>query len=169
MDTSAWNHFLEAYPADTGAVQRLDDNYHAEESRRDPARPWPPVMMRDFVRAGEALAIDVDDTTTVGYIADFLAQSPSAVAAVFDQDRRLLGIAVDEDVMALIKRDGIKALDYPILEAVQRQRPTCSITDSPYVVLNMKKAENWERIGVAERGHVVGVVSRRALSEFAGD
>ncbi len=129
-------------------------------------RPWPPVMIRDFMRIHDTQTLNVNATTTIGYVADNLSSSPDASIAVFDADENCLGIAVDEDVMALIKRDGIRALDYPIIEAVQRNRPICSITDSPFVVLNMMREEGWDRVGISERGVIIGVIHRRRLASF---
>lgn len=133
------------------------------------ARPWPPVMIRDFMRIHDTQTLNVDATTTIGYVADNLSSGPDASIAVFDADDNCLGIAVDEDVMALIKRDGVRALDYPIIEAVQRNRPVCSITDSPFVILNMMREEGWDRVGVSERGKIIGVIHRRRLASFINE
>ncbi len=97
-----------------------------------------------------------------------LAESPWASIAVYDENKGFLGIAVDEDVMALVKRDGVRALDYPIAEAVQRNRPVCSVTDSPYVILQMMRSHGWDRIGVSEHGNLIGVLHRRDLVKYTG-
>ncbi|MDB9704603.1 CBS domain-containing protein [Rhodospirillales bacterium] len=130
------------------------------------ARAWPPVMIRDFIRTHDTQTLDVDASATIGYVADCLSSSPSASIAIYDDEDTFLGIAVDEDAMALIKRDGVSALDYPIIEAVQRNRPVCSITDSPFVVLNIMRNEGWDRVGVSEHGKMIGVVHRRHLVSF---
>ena len=101
------------------------------------------------------------DTSLIAY-----HQVPSASIAIYDDEDTFLGIAVDEDAMALIKRDGVRALDYPIIEAVQRNRPVCSITDSPFVVLNIMRNEGWDRVGVSKHGKMIGVVHRRHLVSF---
>ncbi|WNK01548.1 hypothetical protein L2D14_08960 [Thalassospiraceae bacterium LMO-JJ14] len=129
-------------------------------------RPWPPVMIRDFLGTHDIQTRDVEATATIGYIADWLAASPGCSVSVYDEEYGFMGVAVDEDVMALIKRDGVRALDYPIIEAVQRNRPVCSITDSPYVVLQALRKDGWDRVGVAEHGRVIGVLRRRDLVNF---
>lgn len=130
-------------------------------------RTWPPVMLRDFVRAASAsTTADVYPDTSIGDVADFLSSSHHAVIAVVDYDGYLMGAIVDSDVMALIQRDGMKALDYPVSEALQCARPVCSATDSPYVVAQMMRTRDWDRVAVAEQGRVVGVVGRRDLVEF---
>ena len=162
MDSSVWHEILEGglnLPANANAPARPKGNI----------RPWPPVMIRDFLRAGNTTAIDVAPETTIGDVADYLASSPNALVAVRGENGMLMGVAVDHDVMALIKRDGIKALDYPISEALQMGRPICTASDSPYVVLSLMQAENWDRVGVTERGRIVGVITRRDLIEFAGE
>jgi len=138
----------------------------AETAPSGAVRPWPPVMIRDIFKATDKISKDVDSRVTVGYVADYLAENHTAIIAVYDENLGFLGIAVDEDVMALIKRHGIDALDYPIVEAVQRRRPVCSITDSPFVVLNLMRSEGWDRIGVSERGDIVGILHRRDLVKF---
>lgn len=132
-------------------------------------RPWPPIMIRDFVHAYDLSTREVDADVTVGYIADFLAETPGASVSVYDADGELLGLAVDDDVMALIKRDGVRALDYPIIEAVQRGRPVCSIADSPIVILHLMRDGGWDRVGVSAHGRVIGVLRRRDLVRFAGN
>lgn len=131
-----------------------------------PVRPWPPVMIRDLINVAQNQTKEVDSKVTVGYAADFLAENRAALIAVYDDHCGFLGIACDEDVMALIKRFGVRALDFPISEAVQRQRPVCSTTDSPHVILNLMQSEGWDRIGVSERGEVIGVINRRELVKF---
>ena len=141
-----------------GSVAPIHEHEHA-------SRAWPPVMIRDFLRPEELGVIVVHVDSEIGDMIDFLAASPGAVAAVVDEGLHLLGI--DDDVMAMIKRDGIKsAMEKSAREAIQRRRPVCSITDSPYVILQEMKDQGWDRIGVAEHGQVVGVVHRRDLVRF---
>lgn len=166
MDTNPWHEILEGGLKGTLSAPA---NTNMPPKPQGGARPWPPVMIRDFLRASNACAADVPPETTIGDVADFLSLSPNAIVAVRGADGRLMGVAVDHDVMALIKRDGISALDYPITEALQVQRPICNVTDSPYVVLGLMRVDNWDRVGVTERGRIVGVVTRRDLTEFAGD
>ncbi len=128
-------------------------------------RPWPPVLVREFVKRNAAEVACVRRDHTIGQVADLLASNNIAVIAVYDRGQ-LCGIAVDDDVMALIKRDGMKAMDYPIEYAMQNKRPVCSATDSPYVVLAMMKEWAWDRIGVAEKGRVIGIVTRRDLVRY---
>ncbi|MEX0692908.1 MAG: CBS domain-containing protein [Rhodospirillales bacterium] len=162
MLMNAWDELVKS---DVNALLNSVEGAHNDD---EPTRPWPPVMIRDFIRAYGINTREVDAGVTIGYIADCLAESPWASIAVYDEDRGFLGIAVDEDVMALIKRDGVRALDYPIAEAVQRNRPVCSVTDSPYVILQMMRSKGWDRIGVSEHGRLIGVLQRRDLVKFTG-
>lgn len=162
MDMNAWDDIVRS-----DVVGVLQGTTYAVNDVAQ-SRPWPPVMIRDFLKAYDFHVRDVDADCTVGYVADFLSEAPGESVAVYDDERNFLGVAVDEDVMALIKRDGVQALDYPISEAVQRQRPVCSVTDSPHLILQMMRAEGWDRIGIAERGQVIGVLHRRDLVKFTG-
>lgn len=161
MEMHTWDDILSMHVAE-----------HATDSSPPPynthaTRAWPPVMIRDFLRPDETGVIVVDADTEIGDIVEFLAASPGAIAAVTVSRGRLLGIAVDDDVMALIKRDGMTvALEKSAREAIQRQRPVCSITDSPYVILQEMKEQGWDRIGVSEHGHIIGVIYRRDLVKF---
>lgn len=160
MDINAWENIVRI------DVNEVLSGSHTPVDDIGTVRPWPPVMIRDFLRAYSIEIRDVEAAATIGDIADYLSASPSASVAVYDANNAFLGVAVDEDVMALIKRDGVRALDYPIIEAVQRNRPVCSITDSPYVILQEMRNQGWDRIGVAERGRVTGVLHRRDLVKF---
>ncbi len=161
MDTDAWD---ETVRNDVFDILQDNDSLDDEIST---ARPWPPIMIRDFVHAYDLSTKDVEASCTVGYIADFLSETSAASVAVYDDDGTFVGLAVDDDVMALIKRDGIRALDYPIVEAVQRQRPVCSISDSPMVILHLMRSGGWDRVGVSAGDRVIGVLRRRDLIRFA--
>jgi len=163
MDMNAWDDIVRNDVRDVlkEATHPVNDS--------DRIRPWPPVMIRDFLHAYSLSTRNVDAACSVGDIADYLSESPGASVAVYDADGDFLGIAVDDDVMALIKRDGIRALDYPIAEAVQRRRPVCSVTDSPVVILQMMRDKGWDRIGVAMHERIIGVLRRRDLVKFAAN
>lgn len=164
MDSNIWNDLLDGdprgNPADAVPFSNTLANVHGQH------RPWPPVMVRDFIRANNAAAMDVAPTTQLADIADFLAADSDSIIAVRDDLGYLMGVCVDHDVMALIKRDGVKALDYPVVEALQCERPICSVTDSPYVVAAQMRAYEWDRFGVSDRGHIVGVIARHDLADF---
>ena len=162
MHMNAWDELVK------NDVTALFNNVEGAHNDDERTRPWPPVMIRDFIRAYGISTREVDASVTIGYIADCLAESPWASIAVYDENKGFLGIAVDEDVMALVKRDGVRALDYPIAEAVQRNRPVCSVTDSPYVILQMMRSHGWDRIGVSEHGNLIGVLHRRDLLKYTG-
>ncbi|MBO6520285.1 MAG: CBS domain-containing protein [Rhodospirillales bacterium] len=160
MDTDAWDDIVRN---DVNDVLQGTDSLEDEIST---VRPWPPIMIRDFVHAYDLSTKAVDAGCTVGYVADYLSETPGASVAVYDDDGDFLGLAVDDDVMALIKRDGVRALDYPIIEAVQRQRPVCSICDSPMVILQLMRSGGWDRVGVSAGGRVIGVLRRRDFVNF---
>lgn len=163
MDMNAWDDIVRNDVRDV-----LKEATHAVNDA-DRIRPWPPVMIRDFLNAYSLSTRDVEAECSVGDIADFLSESPGASVAVYNSDGDFLGLAVDDDVMALIKRDGVRALDYPIIEAVQRGRPVCSITDSPVVILQMMRDKGWDRVGIAAHDRVIGVLRRRDLLKFAAN
>lgn len=142
---------------------------HILQDSHTAVRPWPPVMIRDFLRTSQTDCHHANDEFTIGHFAEFLSGNRSACVAVYNSDDDLVGIAVDDDAMALIKRDGMRALDASISDCVQRQRPICSVTDSPYVVLSMMKDQDWDRAGVSEHGRVIGIVHRRDLVRFCDD
>lgn len=163
MDMNAWDEIVRNDVNDVlkEATHPINDT--------DRIRPWPPIMVRDFLHAYTFSTRDVSDACSVGDIADYLSESPGSSVAVYDDDGDFLGIAVDDDVMALIKRDGVRALDYPIVEAVQRGRPVCSITDSPVVILQMMRDKGWDRVGIAAHDRVIGVLRRGDLLKFAAN
>ncbi len=161
MHMSAWEEIV------SHEVSEIFNGDAGESAVTVPVRPWPPVMIRDLITVTQNDTRDVDSRVSIGYVADFLAENRTALIAVYDEHFGFIGIACDEDVMALIKRFGVCALDFPIAEAVQRNRPVCSGTDSPYVVLNLMQSEGWDRIGVSERGDVIGMINRRDLVKFA--
>lgn len=157
---------------DNLVAEMLVDEPEAAHILRDSGtviRPWPPVMIRDFIRTSQTSCRSVSTDFTIGHIADYLSSDRGACVAVYDDDNMLLGIAVDDDAMALIKRDGLRALDEPVATCIQRGRPICSVTDSPYVVLGMMKDQSWDRVGVSEHGRVVGIVHRRDLVRFCDE
>lgn len=164
MKMSVWDDIISEAVSSNDSISR-----GAREGRKT-VRPWPPVMIRDFLDKRETGVSEAGPDTKIGHVVDYLSVSPGAVVAVYDIDGRLIGIAVDDDVMALIKRDGmLSALERPVLDAVHRGRPVCSITDSPYLVVQMMEEHGWDRFGVSEHGRIVGVVRRSDLVKFVED
>ncbi|MDA0998163.1 MAG: hypothetical protein O2944_08155 [Proteobacteria bacterium] len=140
----------------------------ADKSTDRRVRPWPPVMIRDFLRVHSSEAIHVSPDLRVGSIIDFLAGSMTAVVTVTDCHGNLVGTVVDDDVMAAIGEHGVQVLDWPISDVLTLGRPICNISDSPYIVLHDMLASDQRRFAVRERGMIVGVVVRDHLLEFAG-
>lgn len=163
MEADMWDNLISDMLVDEPEAAHILQDSHTV------VRPWPPVMIRDFLRTSQTECRNVSNEFTIGHIAEFLSGSKSACIAVYNSDDELVGIAVDDDAMALVKRDGMRALDTSVMDCVQRQRPICSVTDSPYVVLGMMKDQNWDRVGVSEHGRVIGVVHRRDLVRFCDD
>lgn len=163
MEANMWDNLIsDMLVNDPAAAHILQDSQTV-------VRPWPPVMLRDFVRTSQTECRHVGDDFSVGHVAGYLSENAGACIAVYDEKDQFLGIAVDEDAMALLKRDGLNALEASVVDCIQRERPIFSVTDSPYVVLAQMKDENWDRVGVSEHGRVIGLVHRRDLVRFCDD
>ncbi len=163
MAVNAWDELL----FETKRSDRI--SAIAMKSRDQLARPWPPVMIRDFLRIHASEVENVSPDTSIGEIVDFLAYDPKCVVTVTDCRGHLLGTVVDDDVMALVIQHGARALEWPVVEAMRPDRPICSVTESPYMVLHDMLAAEFDRFAVAERGNIIGVVLERDLIAFAGD
>jgi signal-transduction protein with cAMP-binding, CBS, and nucleotidyltransferase domain len=163
MEADMWDNLISDMLLDEPEAAHILQDSHTV------VRPWPPIMIRDFLRTSETKCHHVSEDFTVGHVAEFLSDNRGACIAVYNHNDELMGIAVDDDAMALIKRDGMSALDTSVVDCVQRQRPVCSLTDSPYVVLGLMKDQNWDRVGVSEHGRVIGVIHRRDLVRFCDD
>lgn len=161
MKQNTWNELTSHQSVNTGVLN------HAPT----PAtyRPWPPVIIRDFLRTGETRVMVADADAPISHVIDFLAQNDRAAAVVIDMHGDLVGVAVDDDVMAVVKRDGVSGLDRELREAAARGRPICSVTDSPHIAIQIMQSQGWDRVAVSERGHVIGIIHRRDLSAFAGN
>lgn len=163
MEANMWDNLISDMLVDDPAAA------HILQDSQTVVRPWPPVMLRDFIRTSQTECRHVGDDFSVGHVTGYLSENASACIAVYDEKDQFLGIAVDEDAMALLKRDGVDAMETSVIDCVQRQRPVFSVTDSPYVVLAQMKDENWDRVGVSEHGRVIGLIHRRDLVRFCDD
>ncbi len=163
MGAKMWDNLISDMLADDPAAA------HILQDSQTVVRPWPPVVLRDFIRTSQTECRHVGDDFTVGHVIGYLSENASACIAVYDDEDQFLGIAVDEDAMALLKRDGLDAMDTSVVDCVQRQRPIFSVTDSPYVILAQMKDDNWDRVGVSEHGRVIGLLHRRDLVRFCDD
>ena len=126
-------------------------------------RAWPPVLMRDVVNAHPAHVANVTGDTIVSQVLDFLADDDRHVVVVVDDNWQLAGIVLARQVQDAINRYGCDAFGFPLTEMMDRAPWTCSLTDSPHVVLAAMEDLGLRRAPVVSEGRVIGCIAPRDI------
>lgn len=132
-----------------------------------PPRPWPPVLMRDYLDASKAQALGVGLDACLGQVVDFLAAHPDNVVAVIDRGN-LLGALYEDWALDAIRDDGMQALERPLADIMEAAPWCCDSTDSPYVVATALEARALRRAPVLQGGRVAGTADLAGLQRFIG-
>jgi len=146
-----------------------DETTVAEHPFQPAERAWPPVLMRDVIYAHPAHVAYVTRDTLVSQVLDFLADGERHVVAVVDDFGELDGIVLASDIQDALNQFGCDAFGVSLTEIMDRTPWTCSITDSPHVVLAAMDSLGRRRAPVISEGRVVGCVAPRDIMGTLND
>lgn len=104
----------------------------------------------DIVKAGP--------TATLAEIATLLSERRIG-AVVVTQDRKVLGIISERDIVKAIARSGAHALTAPVRDVMTSRVITCGLNDSIDELMDSMTMGRFRHLPVIEDGELVGIVS----------
>lgn len=108
------------------------------------------------VKGSEVVAID--PAATLGEVTTLLCERRIGAILVM-QDRKVLGIVSERDVIKMIARVGALALTMPARDAMTSRIVTCGLNDSIDELMDSMTAGRFRHLPVIEDGELVGLVS----------
>lgn len=110
-----------------------------------------PTKRRDLVSVAP-------DATLRGAIQLMKREHVGAVL-VLDDERRLLGVLSERDIVHSLDPDADDAFERPVLEIMRRESPVASAQDTVQWVMQTMTATRARHVPIVEWGRVIGIVS----------
>jgi len=106
-----------------------------------------------ILKAKGSEVVTVDPATTLGEVTTLLSERRIGAVVVL-QDRKVVGIVSERDVVKTIARIGASALTTPVREAM-----TSRLNDSIDELMDSMTAGRFRHLPVIENGELAGIVS----------
>ena len=113
------------------------------------------AILKDKGRAVES----VDTGARVMDVARRLADKRIGAVVVLGAGRKVAGIISERDIIRVVGRHGVEALDWPVTEAMTHAVIGCRETDTIEELMAMMTERRFRHLPVIEGGELVGIVS----------
>ncbi|WP_041536017.1 CBS domain-containing protein [Parvibaculum lavamentivorans] len=100
----------------------------------------------------------VSPQTTLSEVATFLTERRIGAVVVM-QDRKVLGIVSERDIVKAVARTGAQALGAPVRDVMTSRVVTCGLNDSVDELMDSMTMGRFRHLPVIEDGELVGIVS----------
>lgn len=100
----------------------------------------------------------VDPSVTLREAATLLTERRIGAVVVM-QDRKVLGIISERDIVKSVARNGGNALDAPVRDVMTSRVVTCGLNDSVDELMDSMTIGRFRHLPVIDRGELVGIVS----------
>lgn len=111
-----------------------------------------------ILKAKGSDVVTVGPTVTLGEIAVLLSERRIGAVVVM-QDRKVLGIVSERDVVKAIARNGAQALNAPVRDVMTARVVTCGLNDSIDELMDSMTMGRFRHLPVIEGGELAGIVS----------
>lgn len=100
-----------------------------------------------------------DPASTIGQICSRLAEQRIGALVMTDEQRRVIGIVSERDIVRVVAQHGAPVLQEPAGRFMTRTVVTCSRTDTIDDIMEMMTRGRFRHLPVVENGQLVGIVS----------
>ncbi|MDO9125254.1 CBS domain-containing protein [Parvibaculum sp.] len=111
-----------------------------------------------ILKAKGSDVVTVSPTATLGEIAVLLSERRIGAVVVM-QDRKVLGIVSERDVVKAIARNGAQSLNAPVRDVMTARVVTCGLNDSIDELMDSMTMGRFRHLPVIEGGELAGIVS----------
>ncbi len=126
-------------------------------------RSWPPILIGDILGGEPFEVMHVEPYAPLHSVMDFLFREDANMIAV--KSAVELSILFADDIAEHVSAGGKDALEDAFWMLPLEHNRTCSISDSPCVVLAAMNDLDCDRMAVTDHGRIVGVITRRDLTQ----
>jgi CBS domain-containing protein len=103
--------------------------------------------------------VSVPATATVRSAIALMKRERVGAVLVLDQDRRLLGVVSERDVVHSLATETADPLALPVVELMRHDCPVASAQDTVRSVMQTMTATRSRHVPIVESGGVIGIVS----------
>lgn len=111
-----------------------------------------------ILKAKGSDVVTVGPTVTLSDVAMLLAERRIGAVLVME-NRSVLGIISERDIVKAVARTGGEALKAPVHEVMTSRVVSCGLNDSVDEVMDMMTEGRFRHLPVMEKGELVGIVS----------
>lgn len=111
-----------------------------------------------ILKAKGSDVVTVNPTVTLSAIAVLLSERRIGAVVVM-QDKKVLGIVSERDVVKAVARSGAQALSAPVRDVMTARVITCGLNDSIDELMDSMTMGRFRHLPVIEGGELVGIVS----------
>ena len=113
------------------------------------------AILKEKGRAVETVTLDA----TVMDVAQRLSAKRIGAVVVLGSDKSVAGIISERDIIRVIGRDGIAALDWAVADVMTPRVVTCREHDTMDQLMTMMTERRFRHLPVVENGELIGIVS----------
>jgi len=117
------------------------------------------MQVSDILKAKGDRVVTIDPDTKVRDIAGILREKPIDAALVSGQDRKMVGIVSERDIVRGIAEHSSEILDGPAADPMSRSVVTCRPETSIEELMEQKLAKQIRHVPVYEDDRMAGIIS----------
>ena len=103
--------------------------------------------------------VQLSPSATVGTAIGLMRQHHVGAVLILDEERGLLGVLSERDVVHAFASDPLNLLDRPALEIARRDNPTAAPDDAVHTIMEVMTATHSRHVPVVRFGRVIGIIS----------
>ncbi len=103
--------------------------------------------------------VTTSETTTIAEATASLAKHKIGALVIIDDDRRIVGIVSERDIVRAIAGSGSTALTQPLGAVMTRSVVTCSENETINDVMTRMTRGRFRHLPVVDNGRLVGIIS----------
>ena len=117
------------------------------------------MNVREILSVKGRDVVTIEPNANLATAAKVLAERRIGAVVVTGPEERIVGILSERDIVALLAKRGIDALETKVSEVMTRKVTTCNPSDTISSIMERMTAGKFRHVPVVEQGRLAGIVS----------
>jgi CBS domain-containing protein len=117
------------------------------------------MLISEILKAKGDLVFTVSPTETIGAVAALLLARRVGAMVVLDEDRKVVGIVAERDIVRLVAEAGGEALTRPVADCMTRDVIFATRSETVDDLLGRMTDRRIRHLPICEEGRLVGIIS----------
>jgi CBS domain-containing protein len=117
------------------------------------------MRISQILQAKRQDLVSLPATATLRGAIELMKREHVGAVLVLDDERRLLGVLSERDIVHSLDPESVDPFERPVLEGMRRGGPVASAQDTVQWVMQMMTATRARHVPIVEWGRVIGIVS----------